>query len=94
MVSIFSDGGNRGRLPPKESGKIYARDLSVALMARLRSNEWNFAHRVAALLSTILAEPTLQASAMGHAEPELTEFRGARRLARTSHTGPSLAAPR
>jgi hypothetical protein len=49
-------------------------------MARLRSNEWNFAHRVAALFSSILQEPAFEGSTMGHAEPELTELRGARRL--------------
>ena len=49
-------------------------------MARLRRNEWNFAARVAALITEILKWPEFEASPLGLAEPELTELRGAKRL--------------
>ena len=49
-------------------------------MARLRRNEWNFAHNVAALITEALSQPELMDSLLGHAEPELTELHGAKRL--------------
>lgn len=49
-------------------------------MPRLRRNEWNFAHRAAELITGILQETASGDSPLGHAEPELTEFRGAKRL--------------
>lgn len=49
-------------------------------MPRLRGNEWNFANRAASLVSSILAEPEFLDSPLGHAESELSELRGARRL--------------
>lgn len=49
-------------------------------MPRLRRNEWNFSSNVAALINSALSEPTYRSSPMGHAEPELTEYKGAKRL--------------
>jgi hypothetical protein len=49
-------------------------------MPRVRRNEWNFAHNVARIITEILGEDSYSDSPLGHAEPELTEFRGARRL--------------
>lgn len=49
-------------------------------MPRVRRNEWNFAANAARLISDILAEDDYSTSPLGHAEPELSEFRGARRL--------------
>lgn len=49
-------------------------------MPRLNPNEWNFSSNAAALISELLRTPAFAESALGHAEAELTEFRGARRL--------------
>lgn len=49
-------------------------------MSRLRRNEWNFANNAAALITEILTNPDYSESPLGHAEAELTELRGARRL--------------
>lgn len=49
-------------------------------MPQLRRNEWNFSSNVAEVITTILGEPEFGDSPLGHAEPELTEVRGARRL--------------
>lgn len=49
-------------------------------MARLRRNEWNFAANTAQHITQVLQGPQYAQSPLGHAEPELTEFRGARRL--------------
>ncbi len=49
-------------------------------MPRLRRNEWNFASNVAELITSILRTPEFTSSPLGHAEAELTELRGARRL--------------
>ncbi len=49
-------------------------------MPRLRRNEWNFAAIIAARISELLSEPEFSSSRLGHAEPELGELRGARRL--------------
>ncbi len=49
-------------------------------MPRLRSNEWNFAANAAALVTELLQGEAYEGSELGHAEPELTELRGARRL--------------
>lgn len=49
-------------------------------MPRVRRNEWNFAANAARLITNILTEDDYSSSRLGHAEPELTEFRGARRL--------------
>ncbi|WP_263365239.1 N-6 DNA methylase [Edaphobacter bradus] len=49
-------------------------------MSRLRSNEWNFSGNAAALISELLKDESFADSDLGHAEPELTEYRGARRL--------------
>ena len=49
-------------------------------MARLKRNEWNFAAIAAARITELLRTPELASSQLGHAEPELSELRGARRL--------------
>src|SRR5690349_8556916 len=49
-------------------------------MPRLRRNEWNFASNAAELMTSSLRLPEFASSVLGRAEPELTEFRGARRL--------------
>jgi N-6 DNA Methylase len=49
-------------------------------MARLRRNEWNFSSNAAELITSTLRAPDFAASPLGHAEAELTELRGARRL--------------
>ncbi len=49
-------------------------------MPRLRRNEWNFASNVAELVTATLRGAEFADSPLGHAEPELTELRGARRL--------------
>lgn len=49
-------------------------------MPRVRRNEWNFAANSAALISELLKTEDFVDSEMGHAERELTERRGARRL--------------
>jgi hypothetical protein len=49
-------------------------------MARLRRNEWNFASNAAELITRILRKPEFSESALGHAEAERTELRGAKRL--------------
>ncbi len=49
-------------------------------MARLRANEWNFTANVATQITRLLDEPRYTDSLLGHAEAELTEVRGARRL--------------
>src|SRR5687768_12648152 len=49
-------------------------------MARLRRNEWNFAHNAAVIITETLQADEFADSVMGRAEPELGEYRGARRL--------------
>jgi SAM-dependent methyltransferase len=49
-------------------------------MTRLRRNEWNFASNAAELITNILRNPEFKESPLGHAEAELTELRGVRRL--------------
>src|SRR4051794_12556157 len=49
-------------------------------MPRLRRNEWDFAANVAARITEHLCDPQFAESRLGHAEPELSELRGARRL--------------
>jgi hypothetical protein len=49
-------------------------------MPRVRGNEWNFAANAAQAITTILARTEYENSPLGHAEPQLTEYRGARRL--------------
>lgn len=49
-------------------------------MARLRRNEWNFAGTAAARITTILGDSAYADSPLGRAEPELGEYRSARRL--------------
>jgi hypothetical protein len=49
-------------------------------MPRLRRNEWNFSSNAAELVTTMLRESAFASSPMGHAEAELSELRGARRL--------------
>jgi hypothetical protein len=46
----------------------------------VRSNEWNFSSNVAEAITTLLRAPEYAASPLGHAEAELTEFHGVRRL--------------
>jgi hypothetical protein len=49
-------------------------------MARLRRNEWNFAANAAQIISGFLAAEEFSSSPLGHAESELSELRGAKRL--------------
>src|SRR2546426_874775 len=49
-------------------------------MPRLKRNEWNFTGNAAELITSALRNPEFSESPLGHAEPELTELRGARRL--------------
>ncbi len=49
-------------------------------MPPLRRNEWNFSSNAADSINQILGRPEFFNSPLGRAEPELTEFRGARRL--------------
>jgi hypothetical protein len=49
-------------------------------MPRVRRNEWNFAANAAQAITSILARDEYDRSPLGRAEPELTEYRGARRL--------------
>lgn len=49
-------------------------------MAKLKTNEWNFSNNAAHLITEFLKDPSLAASPIGHAEAELTEFKGAKRL--------------
>jgi SAM-dependent methyltransferase len=62
----------------------YDRPLILArtkdAMPRLRRNEWNFSSNIAEMFTSILRAPEFASSPLGHAEAELTELRGARRL--------------
>ena len=49
-------------------------------MSRLRSNEWNFSSNASTAISEILKGEAFRESLLGHAEAELTEFMGNRRL--------------
>lgn len=49
-------------------------------MAKLRRNEWNFSGNAAAMISAVLQQEQYRDSPLGHAEPELTELKGAKRL--------------
>jgi len=64
-------------------------------MPRVRRNEWNFAANAAAIISELLRDEAFADSALGHAESELTEGRGARRndlviFSRTDPTEPLI----
>jgi hypothetical protein len=60
---------------------VQNRDMvSLSPMSRLRRNEWNFASNAANAISSLLKGPEFKDSPLGHAEAELTELRGARRL--------------
>lgn len=49
-------------------------------MPRLRRNEWNFAGNAAQIITKVLNQSEFVSSPLGHAEAELTELRGAKRL--------------
>ena len=49
-------------------------------MAKLKTNEWNFSNTTAHLITEFLGDSSFAAAPIGHAEAELTEFKGAKRL--------------
>src|SRR5690349_4096043 len=49
-------------------------------VAKLKKNEWNFAANAAALITRELSREEFASSSLGHAEAELTEYKGAKRL--------------
>lgn len=46
----------------------------------VRPNEWNFCSNIAEAITNLLRAPEYSGSPLGHAEAELTEFQGVRRL--------------